>query len=72
MEKLLSADNLTIVVLALWVSQLLYQNYELRKENKTNWGALVKLLRLTRKMYNHAIGAKDPDETGEFDGISQD
>ena len=62
MDKLLTIDNLAIVVLALWVVELKRTNIALTKSNETAWN---KVGRMTEALYKIA-GRLSLNVTGSF------
>ena len=51
MDKLLTADNLAIVVLAAWVVTLKIEHAALRKENSDNWKLVERMRQLIEMLF---------------------
>ena len=73
MDRLLTADNLAIVVLAAWITTLKIENIALRKENVDNWKLVERMRRLTQRLFQSSNApAINLDDTGSFYGAPQD
>ena len=67
MDKLLTADNLAIVVLAAWVVTLKLEHAALRKENSDNWKLVERMRQLIDRLFHPGKAAPiSIDDAGPF------
>lgn len=72
MDKLLAADNLCIVALAVWVITLKFEIAAMRKENAAQWKVVETMGKFVRRMYNAAKLPHAIDDAGELHGQAED